>query len=103
VSQDGLTFAYGFDSPLSEYFLSLYGPARKVTEFVRRNGLSESDIACDDDVDPDSDEQVDLHLVGCLSGTPGERFNFLNALWKFNLHDLLPSPHVIHAGLDLPF
>jgi len=107
VSHDGLTFAYGFDRPLSEYFLSVSGPARQLAKFACTNGIRLASISCDysDDGQPnlDTDDEVYLHLVGTMSDKYGGHANFLEAVWKFNLAEIVDRDHMIRAGMDLPF
>ena len=109
VSYAGLTFAYGFDRPLSEYFLSVSGPGRKIVQFANENGISLSSISCDytDDGEQilDTDDEVFIHLVGCLSAddTAGNKSNLLDAMWRFKLDEVVPTAHIVAAEMDLPF
>ena len=109
VTHAGLTFAYGFDRPLSEYFLSVSGPGRKMVEFAGANGIPLSSISCDytDDGEQilDTDDEVFIHLVGCLSAddTAGNKSNFVHAMCNYGLNNVVPPDHIWRATLELPF
>jgi hypothetical protein len=73
VQTDEATYVYGFDYPLSEYFMY---------------------VETAEDVIP---------LVGMLASNGGTRGDMLEALAEHGITDLLPNEHINALALDLPF
>lgn len=105
-TRDEITFSYGFDRPLAEYFLMASGPTVKLAEFCSAHSVSMDNLSCDTDDDGKpvlDDEPGYLHLVGSLSDKYGGKMEFLEAVQDLKLGQMISPDHLFRAAMDLPF
>lgn len=90
------TVVYGFDRPLSEYFMSIEGPSQNMREFISEHGL--------DYWYELSGTHIGAHLVGTLSYPEvyGSASNWLSSADKFGVKQCIPEHHLQTVEMDLP-
>lgn len=87
---------YGYDRPLTEYFMSIEGPTQAVEKLMEQHGLEYS-------FEP-SEGRLGVHVVGTLSYPEvyGSAANWLEAAAKYGVKDCIPEQHLQTVAMDLP-